>query len=90
MKDEFDNQVDLSGLKDHIVAFFMNLYRDPGFKRPKLDEVHFKNTSTSTRAWVERPFEEGKFTRWCGVSRMIGLQDLTVSLWPFLNVAGMW
>lgn len=36
----------------------MNLYRDPGFKRPKLDGVHFKSISTSTRAWVERPFEK--------------------------------
>lgn len=45
-------------MKKHVVEFFMDLYKDLGITKPKLDGVNFKFLNDSQRAWLERPFEE--------------------------------
>lgn len=58
--DENGNYVDSSGLNNHIASFFINLYKNQGVKKPKLDGLTFPRLSTEKRKWLERPCEEGE------------------------------
>lgn len=50
-------------LKSHIAAYFMNLYKELGFERLKLNGVQFNQISSNMRLWLERPFEEDEIKR---------------------------
>lgn len=90
LKDVNGLKVDTSGLKDYNAAYFMNLYREPGFRRPKLDGVQFKKIFDFMRIWVEQPFEEDEVRKVYGALKMTRHRVQMASLWLSLNVGGMW
>lgn len=47
-------------IKNHVVDYFMALYSEPGFVRPKLDVMMLKSLSNSQQKWLEKPFEESE------------------------------
>lgn len=51
-------EIDQSSLKEHIAAYFMNLYRESGIGKPKLDGISFQRILANMRNWVELLFDE--------------------------------
>lgn len=63
LTDEDRNELPSDQLKDHIVSYFMRLFKEPGIHRPKLNGIQFKRISANSRVWIERPFEEDEVKR---------------------------
>lgn len=61
--EENGNEVNASDLHNHITSYFMNLCKDQGIKRPKLEGLEFKRLSVEKRKWLKRPFEECEIKR---------------------------
>lgn len=45
-------------LKDHMVSYFMKLFKEPGIRRLKLNGVQFRRIFANSRVWLERLFDE--------------------------------
>lgn len=58
MKINIEVVKDLLRIKNHVVDYFMDLYADPSYVKPKLDGLMFKSLLDSLKEWLERHFEE--------------------------------
>lgn len=75
---------DLPRMKNHVVEFFMDLYKDSGIARPKSDEVMLKTLSDTQRDLLEKPFEknEVKMVIWSiEDDKYLGLDGFSMALY---------
>lgn len=79
----------MTRMKNHVVEFFMDLYKDPRITKPKLDGVSFKSLTGSQRDWLKRPFEEEEVKKVVWSIEDDNLQVQMDSLWHFTKLVGM-
>ncbi|KAG7967737.1 hypothetical protein I3843_08G114300 [Carya illinoinensis] len=53
-----ENISDQEVIKEHVVGHFQHLLSEPHEWRPTLDDLAFEAIDQTSRAWLERPFEE--------------------------------